>query len=97
MSKPCPICNFALKEHEEVTENNHYKVHCHECGDYMIEIDCAKNFRRKHLSFDVSTVGGRELYEHNMQAIRAYVVRHNNEIIDDAHIGSISGLYRPRQ
>lgn len=97
MSKPCPICNFMLKQHEEVADGSHYNVQCHECGNYIIERDCAKEFRRKHLSFDVSTVGGRELYDHNIRAIRAYLVRHHKDVIDDDHINNIVGLYRPRQ
>lgn len=97
MTKPCPVCNFMLKDHEEIAVDNYLKVHCHECGSYMMDIDCAKDFRRRHLSFDVSSVGGRELYDHNMRAIRAYLIRNHKDVVTDKQVSGIAGLYRPRQ
>lgn len=95
-TKQCPICNFTLKEHDEVKKEKHIKVRCHECGYYDMKTECAKDFRRKFLCFDISTVGGRELYEHNLRLIRAYLVRHQQELIGSETIQDIVGLYVPR-
>ncbi len=95
-TKQCPICNFTLKEHDEVKKEKYIKVRCHECGYYDMKTECAKGFRRKFLCFDISTVDGRELYEHNLRLIRAYLVRHQQELIDTEIIQDIVGLYVPR-
>lgn len=97
MTKQCPICNFTLREHDEVTKEQHVKIHCHECGYYGMNLDCAQNFRRKFLAFDTSTVGGRELYDHNLRLIRSFLSRHHQDIITKEMIHDIVGLYIPRQ
>lgn len=96
MTKQCPICNFALKDHDEIKQEKHVKVHCHECGYYSMKLDCVKGFRRKFLCFDVTTVGGRELYEHNLHLIRSYISRHQRDIINSEMIQDIVGIYIPR-
>lgn len=96
MTKQCPICNFTLKAHDELVKDKHMKIHCHECGYYDMQLDCAKDFRRKFLCFDVSTVGGRELYEHNLRLIRSFISRHHKDIVTDEMVSDIVGLYVPR-
>lgn len=97
MKKQCPICNFTLNAHDEVRKEMYLKVHCHECGYYNIDIDCAKSFRQKYLCFDITSVGGRELYDHNMRLIRSYIARHHKDTVNNEVINDIVGLYIPRQ
>ena len=97
MTKPCPICNFKLRDHDEVEEKNCVKVHCHDCGGYMMEKGLAPEFRRKFLNFDMSSVGGRELYDSNIRMIRRFIARHHRDVVTEEMVNGIIGLYRPRQ
>ncbi|WP_010298155.1 hypothetical protein [Candidatus Odyssella thessalonicensis] len=97
MTNPCPICNFKLHRHEESQKDKYVEVHCHDCGEYKMDKDLAANFRRKFLSFDMSSVGGRELYDSNIRSIRRFLARHHRDVISEAMISQIIGLYRPRQ
>ncbi|HXF90651.1 MAG TPA: hypothetical protein VNJ29_01835 [Candidatus Nitrosotenuis sp.] len=96
MTKACPICNFELKSCEENLDFGVYRVTCHECGIFMIEKNCAQDFRRKYLSFDVSTIGGQELYNHNLKLVRSYLARHHKEVLNNSVLQTITGLYTPR-
>ena len=97
MTKPCPICNFKLHTHDEVDGDNFVDVHCHDCGEYKMDKELAPHFRRKFLSFDMSSVGGRELYDYNLRMIRRFLARHHRDTITESMISEIIGLYRPRQ
>lgn len=97
MSKVCPICNFEPHLWEESKDKKVYRVGCHPCGQYMIEKACANDFRRKYLSFDTSTIGGKELYDHNMKLLRSYIAQHHNDIINDSLLSSLPGMYMPRK
>jgi hypothetical protein len=98
LSKACPICNFELKANEESLEHGAYQVNCHDCGQFTIKKECAEGFRRKYLSFDVSTIGGRDMYEHNIKLLRSHLARHHKEVLtDDVIHKQMPGLYMPRQ
>ena len=38
-------------------------------------------FVTKFLSFDMSSVGGRELYDYNLRMIRRFLARHHRDVI----------------
>jgi hypothetical protein len=97
MTKPCPICNFQLHTNEEVAEEKCIDVHCHDCGEYKMDLALVPHFRRKFLGFDRTTAGGRELYDHNIHTIRRFLARHHQDIMTENTIKEISGLHRPRQ
>ncbi len=97
MTKACPICNFETKIWEESNDSNVCRVDCHDCGKYMIDKECAQDFRRQYLSFDVSTIGGKQLYDHNIKVIRSYVKRHHRDVLNHSILNSLHNLYAPRK
>lgn len=93
MVKICPICNFETKSGK--VEEGVIHVNCHECGKYMMDQECANNFRTKYLSFDLHSSKGRELYKQNLKVLRLYAVHHGHKVLTDNIVESLPGMYRP--
>lgn len=93
MSRACPICNF---QPQSLTQDGSVlSFDCRECGKFSIEEDCAKNFRVKFLSFDISSVGGRDLFKHNMNVIKMYIAHHQKSPMTDDLVSKLPGMYLP--
>lgn len=97
MANICPICNFETKSWEESNDSNVCRVDCHACGKYMIEKECAQDFRRKYLSFDVSTMGGKQFYDHNIKYIRSYIAKHHRDVLNNSILETSPYIYSPRR
>ncbi len=93
MAKSCPICNFEPRSLDKADKI--LMVDCHDCGQFRIDENFAKIFRAQYLSFDMSTLNGRELYKHNIKVIRQYIVHHHKSVIVNDIIKNLPGMYSP--
>lgn len=90
----CPLCHKSAKDYQE--ENGVISITCHECGNFKIESQCAKELRTKYLSFPMDTDGGREKFHENVKMIREHILRHRHEALTHDILEKMPLLHKPR-